>query len=65
MAEVKNIKNLWKVEIREYERGWGQRDMGTKLFDNEQEAKSFCIQYNKDGMGDTECYFRADYYKVV
>lgn len=63
MAEVK-LNNLYKVQMTEYERGWGQRDMGTKYFDNELEAKRFCDEYNKDP-GDPECYYRASYTKVA
>jgi len=62
MAEVK-LNGLWKVQMTEYERGWGQRDMGTKFFDNEAEARAFCEEYNKDP-GDPDCYFRASYSKV-
>ena len=47
MAEVK-LNGLYKVTMTEYERGFGQRDMGTKFFDNEQDAKAFCDEYNRD-----------------
>ena len=40
MSEVK-LNGLYKVTMTEYERGFGQRDMGTKFFDNEAEAKAF------------------------
>jgi len=60
MAEVK-LTGLWKVTMREYERGYGQRDMGTKFFDNEEEAKRFCEEYFS---GDSECFYRAEYTKV-
>jgi hypothetical protein len=63
MAEVK-VTQLFKVQMTEYERGWGQRDMGTKFFDNELEAKRFCDEYNKDA-GDPDCYYRASYSKVA
>jgi hypothetical protein len=62
MSEVK-LNGLWKVQMTEYERGWGQRDMGTKFFDNEAEAQAFCEAYNKDP-GDPDCYFRASYSRV-
>lgn len=61
MAEVK-LNGLWKVTMTEYERGYGQRDMGTKFFDTEQEAKEFCEKYFS---GDSECYYRADYRRVA
>lgn len=60
MSEVK-LGGLWKVTMREYERGYGQRDMGTKFFTTEEEAKQFCKEYFS---GDPDCYFRADYEKV-
>jgi hypothetical protein len=47
--------------MTEYERGYGQRPMGEKFFDNEQEAREFCEKYFS---GDSECYYRADYRKV-
>jgi hypothetical protein len=63
MAEVR-LNSLYKVTMTEYERGYGQRDMGTKFFDNEEEAKEFVKEYNKDP-GDPDCYYRADYRKVA
>ena len=62
MAEVK-LNGLYKVTMTEYERGYGQRPMGEKFFDNEAEAKEFCAGYN-DPPGDPECYYRAVYSKV-
>ena len=61
--EVK-LNTLYKVQMTEYERGWGQRDMGTKFFTTEEEAKAFCVEYNKD-LGDPDCFFRASYTKVA
>lgn len=60
MAEVK-LNGLYKVTMREYERGYGQREMGTRYFTTEEEAKQFCKQYFS---GNSECYFRAEYQKV-
>lgn len=62
MSEVK-LNGLYKVTMTEYERGYGQRDMGVKFFDNEAEAKQFCENYNRDP-GDPDCFYRADYRKV-
>jgi hypothetical protein len=62
MAEVK-LNGLYKVTMTEYERGYGQRDMGTKFFDTEEEAKAFVEEYNKDP-GDPDCFFRASYRKI-
>ena len=60
MSEVK-LNNLYKVTMREYERGYGQRDMGTKFFTTEEDAKQFCKEYFS---GNSECYFRAEYERV-
>ena len=62
MAEVK-LNGLYKVTMTEYERGYGQREMGVKFFDNEAEAKEYCRKYNED-LGDPDCFYRADYRKV-
>lgn len=61
MAEVKFPGPLYKVTMTEYERGYGQRDMGEKFFDNEEEAKAFCEKYFS---GDPDCYYRAEYRRV-
>lgn len=61
MAEVKFPGPLYKVTMTEYERGYGQRDMGEKFFDNEEEAKAFCEKYFS---GSPDCYYRAEYRKV-
>lgn len=60
--EVKVTGTLYKVTMTEYERGYGQRDMGVKFFTTEEEAKQFCKDY---ASGDPECFYRADYRKVV
>ena len=52
---------LYRVECCEYERGYGQRDMGTVYFTTEEEAKQYCLEY---ASGDSECYYRASYTKV-
>jgi hypothetical protein len=62
MAEVKHPGPLFKVTMTEYERGYGQRPMGEKYFDNEEDAKQFCRQYFS---GNSECYFRAEYHRVA
>lgn len=59
MPEIK-LENCWKVEMTEYDNG-AQRSMGTRYFDNEQEAKNFCREYAR---GSSDCYFRATYSKV-
>lgn len=45
MAEVK-IEKLYRVEIIESERGWGQKVDEVKYFDNFEEAQAFCDKYN-------------------
>ena len=61
MAEVRFNGPLYKVTMTEYERGYGQRDMGTTYFTTEEEARQFCKEY---ASGDPDCYFRASYEKV-
>jgi hypothetical protein len=56
------VGSLYRVQCTEYERGYGQRDMGQYFFTTEQEAKEFCEKY---ASGDSECFFRASYEKVA
>jgi hypothetical protein len=64
MSEVKLNGPLYKVTMTEYERGYGQRPMGERYFDNEAEAREFCENYNRDP-GDPDCFFRASYTRVA
>lgn len=50
MAELK-FENLFRVDVTEYEHGWGQRSCPeyTKFFDDEQEAIAYAKQ--KTGYG--------------
>lgn len=64
MPEVKFTGPLYKVTMTEYERGWGQRPMGERYFDTEQDAIAFCKEYNREP-GAPDCFFRASYQKVV
>ena len=48
MAEVKITKPLYKVELTEYERGWGSKHWDTKFFDNEAEARAWANAYNNE-----------------
>lgn len=64
MPEVKLQTPLYKVTMTEYERGWGQRPMGERYFDSEQDARAFCEEYNRDP-GDPDCFFRASYTRVA
>lgn len=61
MTQVQ-VGTLYRVQCTEYERGWGQRDMGVYFFTTEEEAQKFCKEY---ASGDSECYYRADYQKVA
>ena len=56
------VQSLYRVQCTEYERGYGQRDMGVEFFTTEQEAKEFCEKY---ASGDSECFYRASYTKVA
>ena len=62
MAQVHSPGPLYKVTMTEYERGYGQRDMGTTYFTTEEEAREYCEKYFS---GDSECYYRAEYQKVA
>jgi hypothetical protein len=65
MAQIpKPNVRAFKVELTEYERGWGQRPWETLYFDNESEARRFAEDYNRkhnnlDSAPDW--YVRADY----
>jgi len=37
----------YKVQVVEYERGWGSKVDESIYFDNEEEAKNYVTQYNK------------------
>lgn len=65
MAQIQKPNVVaFKVELTEYERGWGQKPWDTVYFDNEAEARQCAIDYNKkhnnlDSAPDW--YVRADY----
>ena len=61
MPEIK--VQPYKVIIIEYELGWGSEVDEVKYFDNEQEAKDFCKEFNaKNDKGYVpDWYMRADY----
>lgn len=61
-VDPRNVGPLYKVTCTEYERGYGQRPMGEVYFTTEEEAKQYCKQY---ASGDSECYFRAEYRRVL
>lgn len=47
MARV-TIPTAYRVELTEYERGWGQKPWSTEYFDNEEEARKYADDYNKE-----------------
>lgn len=54
----------YKVELTEYERGWGQKHFDTVYFDNEPEARKWAIDYNLKNNNEKtvpDWYVRADY----
>ena len=48
MAQVTLKKDLYKVVLTEYDRFSGQKHWDTKYFDNEDEARRWAIDYNKE-----------------
>jgi hypothetical protein len=48
MAQVakNSLPVVFKVELTEYERGWGQKHWDTLYFDNESEARQYATDYN-------------------
>lgn len=46
MPQIK-LDNAYRVDIKEYERGWGSRVDETLYFDNEAEAKQYAEDYNR------------------
>lgn len=60
----KPLVQAFKVELTEYERGWGQKHFDTWYFDNEAEARLAAIDYNLKNNNLTvapDWYVRADY----
>jgi len=61
MAKITPIKT-YRVDIVEYERGWGSKIDDTIYFDSEQEAKDYATEYNQTYNTDTEA---PDWYMVA
>jgi hypothetical protein len=65
MAQIQKPNVVaYKVQLTEYERGWGQKPWDTLYFDNEAEARQYAIDYNlKHNNLDSapDWYVRADY----
>ena len=54
----------YRVDLIEYERGWGQRPLDTVYFDNEDEARQYAINYNLEHnnlKSAPDWYVRANY----
>ena len=61
--EKPNVQ-AFKVQLTEYERGWGSKPWDTVYFDNEAEARQYAIDYNLKHNNLSEAldwYVRADY----
>lgn len=52
-----------RVNILEYERGWGSRIDEVKYFDNEPEARAFVVKFNSKNTASTapDWYMIAEY----
>jgi hypothetical protein len=69
MAQIpKPTLKAFKVELTEYERGWGSKPWDTVYFDNEAEARQYAIDYNNKHNNEPSApdwYVRADYAGAV
>ena len=57
----------FRVDILEFERGWGNRTDEIKFFDTREEAIKFCFEFNSknDEHDVPDWYMIADYRGVV
>lgn len=60
MPEV-TLNAVARVDLREYERGWGNKVYENKYFDNWEEARQFVLDFNSQN---TETVV-PDYYTVA
>jgi len=53
----------YRVDLIEYERGWGSKIDETIYFDNEEEARKYCEDFNAKNTATTvpDWYMIADY----
>ncbi len=53
----------FRVDLIEYERGWGSKVDETIYFDNEEEARQYCKDFNAKNTSTTvpDWYMIADY----
>lgn len=65
MAQIQKPNVVaFRVELTEYERGWGQKPFDTVYFDNEAEARQWAVDYNRKHNNldhAPDWYVRADY----
>ena len=57
----------YRVDLIEYERGWGSKIDETLYFDNEEEARQYCKDFNAKNTETTvpDWYMIADYRGAV
>ena len=62
MAQISK-PNAYRVDLIEYERGWGSKVDETRYFDNEAEARKYCKDFNAKNTETTvpDWYMIADY----
>lgn len=62
MPEIKPTE-MYRVDIVEYERGWGSKIDETKYFDNAPEAKAYVAEYNSENPPGPapDWYMQAEY----
>ncbi len=62
MPEIK-LQPAFRVDLIEYERGWGSKVDEVKYFDTEPEAKQYCVEFNAKNTSLTapDWYMVADY----
>lgn len=65
MAQIEKPNvTAFKVQLTEYERGWGQKPWDTLYFDCEASARQYAIDYNNkhNNLKETpDWYVRAEY----
>lgn len=62
MAQIDKPDTAYKVEIVEYERGWGSKVDDVICFDNEAEARKYADDYNARWNTETSA---PDWYMVA
>lgn len=68
MARVGKPTSVYRVELTEYERGWGSKPWETLYFDNEAEARQYATDYNDEHNSQPsvpDWYVKAEYRGVA